>query len=694
MAAPRDSSPDSNSTAARTASVANPEDIATTLRLLAARAPVIELRVLETEKATVSGYFNDFSRAAKEAARWSGKGSGVYMTLNRPLPDLLARAANRMKVYARTTTHDNEINGRLNLLLDFDPRRASGISATDEEHKNALCAAWSCREWLTTVHGWPEPLVGDSGNGGHLVFALDLPVTPESDALVGKVLHAVETRFATGEVDVDISVGNPGRLTKVYGTLAAKGDSIDYRPHRLSKIIQAPDVLEPVSIALLEQVAAHAAEALLPAGASAQSTASFDLRSWLQDKGIKVARESAWQGGHRFIPEVCPWDPSHTNLSAFVAQFPNGAKAAGCLHRSCRDRKWADLKALYPPSRDGSSLAQNGTFLSASPEISSLAERKLFRTAAEIVRTAPPETRWVVEGFLAEASITELTGPAKRGGKSTLLLRAIRAAVFGGSFLGRPARKGPVVFLTEERNASLVEALKRAGLQDAEDLHIMEWGDSRHLKWNEIVEAAEQKAIEVGAVMLAIDTLPQFAGLKGNAENDSGAALEALEPVQLVAHRGLGVVVIRHDRKGGGDVGESGRGSSAFAGGVDTLLSIQRADSSQNPRIRLLRGISRFDGVPDEIAIELSEDGLDYRVLGDTRAVAKLSARAKILDILPFKEPGLDLEALLTRTPGLARSTAQIALKELCDEGLAQQLGRGVRGSKHTWILSANDDDP
>ena len=49
-----------------------------------------------------------------------------------------------------------------------------------------------------------------------------------------------------------------------------------------------------------------------------------------------------------------------------------------------------------------------------------------------------------------------------------------------------------------------------------------------------------------------------------------------MKPLQLAAADGLGVVVGRHERKSGGDIGDSARGSSAFGGAVDTIITISR----------------------------------------------------------------------------------------------------------------------
>src|SRR5690242_10085118 len=124
------------------------EPILTSLDLLVEPGAVVELRVLHTSKKTVSGYFTDHDKLTEEAAAWSGKAPGVYITLNPVKPELLARAVNHVVHYAKSATADNEIVKRVRVLIDFDPVRPTGISSTDVEHDAALNRAQDCRKWL------------------------------------------------------------------------------------------------------------------------------------------------------------------------------------------------------------------------------------------------------------------------------------------------------------------------------------------------------------------------------------------------------------------------------------------------------------------------------------------------------------------------------------------------------------------
>ena len=221
---------------------------------------VAELRVLKTERTkTVSGYFDDFDKLAEAAAQWSGRAPGVYITLNPVLPALLARRANRAKGWAENTTTDNQIVRRLWLPLDFDAVRPSGISSTDAQHEAALERAKECRDWLVGLGFSPNSLVlADSGNGAHLLVRLDLPNDDESTALVNRCLKAADLYLSDDTVKVDCGVGNAARIWKVYGTLAAKGDSTADRPHRLAALMEFPKRQKVAPHELLERLAARA----------------------------------------------------------------------------------------------------------------------------------------------------------------------------------------------------------------------------------------------------------------------------------------------------------------------------------------------------------------------------------------------------------------------------------------------------
>ena len=136
-----------------------------------------------------SGVFNDVEAMVHEAIRLSETVDGVYVTLN-PVNPALAEPTNCVAKRAETAISDAQILRRARLLLDFDPVRPTKVAATEAEHAQALDRAQDCRQWLTGF-GWPEPAIVDSGNGAHLIYAIDLPNDQDSLHLVKQVLAAV-----------------------------------------------------------------------------------------------------------------------------------------------------------------------------------------------------------------------------------------------------------------------------------------------------------------------------------------------------------------------------------------------------------------------------------------------------------------------------------------------------------------------
>jgi hypothetical protein len=164
---------------------------------------VIEIRALDVGRtqdhagSTYAGYFNFESSQAITAAIRSvdGRAEGVYIVLNRFNPALLARSNNRLRVRPKHTTGDADIIEWRWLYIDADAIRPAGISATDAEHESALQRALSIREFLQG-RGWPEPIYGDSGNGGHLLYRLPALNLKRAGDLVKRCLQALSARFS------------------------------------------------------------------------------------------------------------------------------------------------------------------------------------------------------------------------------------------------------------------------------------------------------------------------------------------------------------------------------------------------------------------------------------------------------------------------------------------------------------------
>jgi P4 family phage/plasmid primase-like protien len=326
------------------------------LDLLFRPGDVVELRALgKMKNAVQSGYYKDFTKLA-ETVRildTTGDHKGIYLVLNKINPALYARSPDKLSAPRESiaTTSDADIQARRWLPVDFDPIRPTDISSSEDEHQAALQRASEVREALRAI-GWPEPVLADSGNGAHLVFAIDIPNNEKATETVELVLKALDALFSDNVVKIDTKNYNASRIWKAYGTMARKGANVADRPWRRSQILEVPAELRAVPEELLASMAweykQKEEEERRPD--TARQTGPIDLEQWLASHGLDVVKSKGAHGGGRmYILDKCPWDSSHVDRSAWAVQFPSGAIAAGCHHSGCSGKGWRDLRRIYEP---------------------------------------------------------------------------------------------------------------------------------------------------------------------------------------------------------------------------------------------------------------------------------------------------------------------------------------------------------
>uniref|UniRef100_UPI0026190E71 hypothetical protein n=1 Tax=uncultured Methanofollis sp. TaxID=262500 RepID=UPI0026190E71 len=250
----------------------------------------------------------------------------------------------------------------------------SGVSSTEEEHAAALRRADEIALWLDE-QGFPHPVRADSGNGAHLLYAIDLP--NDDGGLVKGVLATLDALFSDETVTVDTANFNAARIWKLYGTCSRKGDNTPERPHRRARLLSVPEEREIVAVEKLRAIATR-----LPVEAPpAPKGSKIDLGKWLSEHGLGVRSTRPWQGGTLHVLEDCPFSTAHHD-GAFAVQFPSGAVYAGCHHASCGGGKqrWPELRAMHEPKRQTKQKATP-----PSPEAAEVRER-----AMEILRDGDP----------------------------------------------------------------------------------------------------------------------------------------------------------------------------------------------------------------------------------------------------------------------------------------------------------------
>ena len=102
-----------------------------------------------------------------------------------------------------------------------------------------------------------------------------------------------------------------------------------------------------------------------------------------------------------------------------------------------------------------------------------------------------------------------------------------------------------------------------------------------------------------------------------------------------------------HDRKSGGDITQSGRGSNSLGGKASILLSIRRLGDSHPSTYRAIEVLGRHGEF--KWHVELTD--ADYVFVGDAGATKKAQTTKQLHDALPrLATDALTLDQLLEKT--------------------------------------------
>jgi hypothetical protein len=194
---------------------------------------------------------------------------------------------------------------------------------------------------------------------------------------VKKAIHTISASFSTLNVKIDTSVYNPGRIVKAYGTGAQKGKATKDRPHRISRLIDAPEITHRLDESALQSLIDAVFSTLTPEQQAAinvplpergaavseeeieKSLANLkrELRNW----NVKWAREKPSSVGEvimLFLPE-CPFphkSGTQTHEATWVGVNTAGQWCFDCKHESCEGKGWKEFRTEVDPFYEDYSL--------------------------------------------------------------------------------------------------------------------------------------------------------------------------------------------------------------------------------------------------------------------------------------------------------------------------------------------------
>ena len=415
---------------------------------------IYEIRIAQSNhKNPIVGYFSDVDVMLSKLRKQDLRNKNVYIVLNEIDKACYAKTARDEFIVGASGTGDKDIIGRWWLLVDIDPIRPTDTSSSNASVEKAKCKAEKVHDFLKQ-QGFPEPLIGFSGNGYHLVYRICMKNTPENNEAIKRFLNTLNILFSDSDNKIDTANFNPSRVCKLYGTLAQKGSDTAEYPHRMSHIISIPQELAPVSIEYIDKVNNIIPDKPEnPQRYNNYNGNQFDLVEWMNKYGLRY-REYNTGDGTRYILDHCPFNSDHKGKDSMIFRGRNGAIGFHCFHDSCQGKTWKDVRVLFEPDAYERKWQQqdnrmyghyNRNTEKKPPEpIRPTEDNPVWFTPMEVFNKPKKEVHYIRTGYtgidhkmygLKKKGISILTG-LRSAGKSTWLSELILNVIQDGNIVG------------------------------------------------------------------------------------------------------------------------------------------------------------------------------------------------------------------------------------------------------------------
>ena len=427
----------------------NESEIRKTLSLIKPDGQLFEVRVIYNSKAVYSGYFksaDDLMTALHRDIR-DYANCNIYITLNYLNDECYSRSQrNRFMSKGLATTSDKDVLGYEWIFIDVDPHRTTAVSSSDAQVEKAKVIGNKVYAFMKNL-GFYDPICGFSGNGVHLLYRVKIKNSEENVKLIDNCLKVLDMFFSTDDVQIDLKNFNPARVCKLYGTKAQKGSDTKERPHRMSRIISAPDEARINDIQYIEKLAGMLPKEEKPQRYNSYQPTHFDLDEWLDEHGLRY-RKSSYSGGVKYILDECPFDSNHKGKDACIFRATSGAIGFHCFHNSCADKTWRDVRLKYEPDAYEKKQQEYSDRIYAKPkkkpEYKPIQEKEgepVFLTAKDILNMPRPPERFVKTGISdidqrmrgLKTGYTSVLSGLRASGKSSVISEICLDCVESGS---------------------------------------------------------------------------------------------------------------------------------------------------------------------------------------------------------------------------------------------------------------------
>lgn len=547
----------------------NEEELRKALSVLKPDGELFEIRIITSDrKKTISGYFKNADKLISAMNTVDLRDANVYFILNRLKEECYSRIQHDCFRAGVNTSSDTDISDYEFLFVDIDPERAAGISSSKEELEAAKQTESKIYDYLKNL-GFSEPIRAMSGNGGHLLYRIDLPNNEDGRNLIERCLTVLSMLFDDGIVKIDTVNANPSRPCKLYGTMAQKGANTSERPHRMSWITQESDqVTDRKCLEVL------ATELELPEKSknSYKPHEVFDLLDFMARHKITYSKAGTKADCTIYYLDECPFDGSHRDGDARVFLYNDGSIGFKCHHNSCNGKRWKDVRLKFEPDAyqyhdDGhieegykqrkEQLANNASDQEDTTRKSNYDFPLMPLAPVEdlLSKDIPDPVVYIgdIHTPLLSEGTTVLAAPPKIG-KSWFCVHLAAAILTGSDFLGFHTKAAHVQYYDLEQSEGIRKkriklALKQLQIEHPKGFYTQEKLQRIGHGFKEQIEYDLKNDPEIGVFI--IDVFVNVENARRNTETEYQWTYKNFAPVNDLAKQyHVAIILVLHTRKG------------------------------------------------------------------------------------------------------------------------------------------------
>lgn len=295
----------------------------------------VEIRANDGEK-WWSGVFNDYGAIKQELIFAMKRGMDIYNTVN----PIALPVTNGLKPRQKSAKDDDVI--RITTIpFDFDPVRAKGEAATDDQITQCMEMAKRLIDYL----GWGDPVQGMSGNGWHLLYETDLLRDRDTIKTLKDLYMALAMRFSTDSVKFDTVVRNPARIMRTYGTVNQKSGRKTYCIQPDQRLIVKGDaVIELAKSLIPDKPTRQWVRPAKPETSRSGYIKNLDIAGLFVNNGLYLQETN--EAGKHWV--LCPWEDEHTETGHTDTVVWEGTwPQFHCSHDHCSHRTILDVITFF-----------------------------------------------------------------------------------------------------------------------------------------------------------------------------------------------------------------------------------------------------------------------------------------------------------------------------------------------------------